>query len=122
MIIEGVQQIKEVVPRLDLYINKYMPTQMYQLIVEALEGSLKHAPKQQRLDMLQTVNERAQVIYMDAKSVKQGRKGLEGSVWSCEQLFNIALDAEIEQMTEQVNAENRLLQEQREEERKRLES
>jgi|LauGreDrversion4_2_1035121.scaffolds.fasta_scaffold374316_2 hypothetical protein len=46
MIIEGVQQIKEVVPRLDLYINKYMPTQMYQLIVEAFEGSLKHAPKQ----------------------------------------------------------------------------
>lgn len=84
MIIEGVQQIKEVVPRLDLYINKYMPTQMYQLIVEAFEGSLKHAPKQLRLDMLQTVNERAQVIYMDAKSVKRGRKGLEGSVWACE--------------------------------------
>jgi hypothetical protein len=49
--------------------------------------------------MLSTINDRAAVIYMDAKSVQMDRNGkLEGSLWTCEKLMNISLDDEIDEL------------------------
>lgn len=92
---------------------------MYQLVLEALEGAMRNAPKQQQLDMMQTINERAAVIYMDAKSVIRGRQGLEGSLWASEQLFKIKLDSQIEDLKVKVDIESTAIQAKKEEERRR---
>lgn len=63
--------------------------------------------------MLSTINDRAAVIYMDAKSVQMDRNGkLEGSLWTCEKLMNISLDDEIDELKlkiEQQEEDARLL-------------
>ena len=48
--------------------------------------------------MYETINERAAVLYMDAKGVKRGSKGLEGSIWTSDKLFNIKLESQIEDL------------------------
>ena len=43
------QHIKDEFPKHELYLNKYMPMQTYQLVVEALTAGMEHAPTQVRL-------------------------------------------------------------------------
>ena len=80
---------------------------------------MKNAPKQQQFDMYETINERAAVLYMDAKGVKRGSKGLEGSIWTSDQLFNIKLESQIEDLRMQLEVEKKELQDKKDEKRRR---
>ena len=90
---EGIQYIKDEFPRYELYINKYMPMQTYQLIHEAVTNSLRSATTEVRMDAAHVINERASVIYTQMKGVEFDAQGrLSGGIWMTESLMPIRME------------------------------
>ena len=79
---------------MDLYLNKFMPMQIYHLINEAIQGSLQNASLQTQFDGLSVINQRARVLFMQCASVdlSASTKKVEGSLFMTEQLDPIRND------------------------------
>ena len=79
---------------MDLYLNKFMPMQIYHLINEAIQGSLQNASLQTQFDGLSVINQRARVLFMQCLSVdlSASTKKVEGSLFMTEQLDPIRND------------------------------
>lgn len=70
-----------------------MPLQIYQLIHEAVTQSLHNAETQVQLDAMNVLNERAQVLYTQAKGVELDDKNeVKGSIFAQETLMPIRVD------------------------------